>query len=534
MVVVPARDEEELIGGCIRALAAQRGVDPERWRVILVLDGCRDETRALALAAAAEGGPEVELLELEPVGVGAARARGMDLGCTLLERAGNPSGLIATTDADSRVAPDWLVRQLAAIAEGARAIGGRVALEAADATFLGDATISRRRREHEERIARVRGQGPTEHPHFAGASIGITADAYRAIGGFEPLAALEDEDLGRRLSAGGVTIHRLDSVRVTTSGRTSGRAPRGLARDLAVSEWHSRRTFDGFAYDVAEVARARDRSVSVIVPAKDCAETIGPIVSALDALREAGLLDELIVVDADSADGTAERAAEAGAEVLSESALLPRLGPCRGKGDAMYRAASSCSGELIAFVDADTAGFDSTLLSGLLGPVLEDPSLRLVKGAFRRPFSGPAEVIEDGGGRVTELVARPLLNLHFPELAGFEQPLAGEMVIERSLFEELSVPVGYGVEIAMLIDAWRLAGMDALAQCRLGERRNRHQPLRSLSRMAYEVTVAVQRRVEGMPEPLLGPLLAGGEPGEVLRPACEERPPLALASLKAR
>ena len=96
------------------------------------------------------------------------------------------------------------------------------------------------------------------------------------------------------------------------------------------------------------------------------------------------------------------------------------------------------------------------------------------------------------------------------------------------------MPVGYGVEIAMLIDAWRLAGMDALAQCRLGERRNRHQPLRSLSRMAYEVTVAVQRRVEGMPEPLLGPLLAGGEPGEVLRPACEERPPLALASLKAR
>ena len=392
VVVVPARDEEELIGGCIRALAAQRGVDPKRWRVILVLDGCTDETRALALAAAAEGGPEVELLELEPVGVGAARARGMDLGCTLLERAGNPSGLIATTDADSRVAPDWLVRQLAAVAEGARAIGGRVALEAADATFLGDATISRRRREHEERIARVRGQGPTEHPHFAGASIGITADAYRAIGGFEPLAALEDEDLGRRLSAGGVTIHRLDSVRVTTSGRTIGRAPRGLARDLAVSEWHSRRTFDGFAYDVAEVARARDRSVSVIVPAKDCAETIGPIVSALDALREAGLLDELIVVDADSADGTAERAAEAGAEVLSESGLLPRLGPCRGKGDAMYRAASSCSGELIAFVDADTAGFDSTLLSGLLGPVL--------RGSFAAAGQGgvPTSVQRPGGG----------------------------------------------------------------------------------------------------------------------------------------
>jgi len=154
--------------------------------------------------------------------------------------------------------------------------------------------------------------------------------------------------------------------------------------------------------------------------------------------------------------------------------------------------------------------------------------LKLVKGSFRRPLALNGSVHDGEGGRVTELVARPLINLHFPALAGFVQPLAGEIAIERDLFRRLSVPVGYGVEIAMLIDCLRLAGLDALAQVDLGTRQNRHQSLRALSAMAVEVMVAVERRTGAAPRPGTTsfrprPKLGGGEENGRLR--CEERPP---------
>ena len=175
--------------------------------------------------------------------------------------------------------------------------------------------------------------------------------------------------------------------------------------------------------------------------------------------------------------------------------------------------------------------FQPGFLTGLLGPVLLDPSVGLVKGTFRRPLALGGEVREGEGGRVTELVARPLLNLHFPALAGFAQPLAGEMAIRRDLFERLSVPVGYGVEIAMLIDALGLAGLDALAEVDLGARQNRHQSLRALSAMAAEIMVAVERRTGAAAAPRLPdlppPPRRRRPPPELWRLRCEERPPLA-------
>jgi glucosyl-3-phosphoglycerate synthase len=257
---------------------------------------------------------------------------------------------------------------------------------------------------------------------------------------------------------------------------------------------------------------------------------LGPILVALEPLRAAGLIDELLIVDAASRDGTAAVAAAHGAVVVQESALLAQYGPARGKGDAMWRALSATHNELIVFLDADTEDFSPRLLLGLLAPLLREPAVQFVKGTYRRPFRDDSGTASDGGGRVTELLARPLINLHLPELAGFSQPLAGEVAGRRTLLESLPFPVGYGVEIAMLIDAHRAVGLDGLAQAQLGTRQNRHQALGELSGMAYQVLVAAARRIHGSAD------IERLAPGELLVPfdgalraralPVEERPPL--------
>ncbi len=306
-----------------------------------------------------------------------------------------------------------------------------------------------------------------------------------------------------------------------------------------VERWLATRMHRASDFPLARLAKLRGAApggVSVVLPAREVADTIGPILDALRPLREAGVIDELLVVDADSQDGTARIAADRGARVVQESHLLPEHGPARGKGDALWRSLAAVSGELVVFVDSDTEDFDDRFVRGLLGPLLLDPGTAFVKGAFRRPFRLGETVVPDGGGRVTELVARPLLNLHVPELAGFVQPLAGEFAARRALLERLRFPVGYGVEIATLIDAWRLAGLDGLAQVDLGVRQNRHQSLRALSAMAYAVTVAALRRVGGA-DPQAPPLASpgplafpSGEGLELREVATDERPP--IASLK--
>jgi glucosyl-3-phosphoglycerate synthase len=532
VVVVPARDEERLIAACIDALCSQRGIDPARWEILLMLSDCTDGTAEIARAAARRrDAPDLHCINVAGGGAGGARARGMDIACRRLEVAGADDGLIATTDGDSRVDPDWLRAQLEAVACGAEAVGGRIDLDDRESDGLSESTLARRRHEHAARLLVSAQDGPAEHPHFSGASIGITARAYRAAGGMEPQIALEDEGLAQRLRERGIAIHRLASVRVTTSARTDGRAPRGLARDLQVGEWIERRTWDGAGFDADALATGRLPTISVILPAREVAGTIGTTVDRVEPLRKRGLFDELIVVDASSEDGTAEVARAAGATVFDENELRPDLGPCLGKGDAMWRGAGAASGEIVVFLDADTIDFDPGFLTGLLGPILTQPDVGLVKGSFARPFQTGEQLLPGEGGRVTELMARPLLNLHFPELAGLDQPLAGEIAIRRDLFARLSVPVGYGVEIAMLIDVLRATGIGSIAQSRLGVRRNRHQSLRALSAMSYQVLVAAERRIDP-DRAVAGPLiLPAGVDGEIDRisPACGERLPLAQA-----
>jgi glucosyl-3-phosphoglycerate synthase len=542
VVVVPARDEAERIGACLRALAEQRGVIHEAYEVVVVLDGCRDATRERALEVGVSYARlRLRLVELSvPSGVGRARRVGMDLACERLLAVDHPLGLIASTDADSVVAEDWLEAQRALAAAGASVIGGSIELDPVEAGELSRQALQRRGAEAAKRLRHVRERGIpwndqiAEHHQFSGASLALTAAVYRQCGGLPVSAALEDEALERELSNRGIPIHRSRSVRVSTSARTEGRAPRGLAHDLTVSDWRARRSFRAGQFPLERLLAAKRESIAVVLPAREVAATIGPIAKCVCDLQSAGLIDEAIVVDSASLDGTTEIAAAAGLRVVQEDELMPEQGPAQGKGDAMWRALSVVRSEIVAYLDADTEDFHAGFVLGLLGPLICDPEVRLVKGCFERPFRDAAGSVSRAGqgGRVTELLARPLLNLHAPELAVFDQPLAGEMAARRELLLRLPFSVGYGVEIAMLIDAWRAVGLDGLAQVDLGSRQNAHQSLRELSAMAYAVLVAASRRFLG-PEfadahasgSLALPPQGLGEPMEMRRVPIEERPP---------
>ena len=269
------------------------------------------------------------------------------------------------------------------------------------------------------------------------------------------------------------------------------------------AEWFRHRSYDYRQFsDLEDLARRKHElglSVSAVLPCRNVADTVGQIVDEIHGVNErAGgepLVDQIVAVDADSRDGTAEVAASRGAEVYSENELLSHYGGAHGKGDAMWRALTVTHGDLVMYVDADTKDFRPQLVYGILGPILQVPGIRYVKAAYRRPFKSYETVEQDGGGRVTELSAKPLFNLFYPELTGFVQPLAGEFVADRELFASIPFFTGYAVETGIMIDVLKRVGLGAMAQVDLGTRQNRHQPLRDLSRMSYAVLRAVARRL---------------------------------------
>ena len=274
-------------------------------------------------------------------------------------------------------------------------------------------------------------------------------------------------------------------------------------------------------------------TVSVVLPTREVADTIGPVVEALLALEE--LIDQVVVIDAASRDGTAAIAAGLGAEVHQESELLSEFGQVLGKGDAMWRALSVAGGEAIVYLDSDTRRFSPHFASGMLGPLLCEQGVHLVKGHFRRPFIAPdgREHAADGG-RVTELTARPLLSAFYPELGAFSQPLAGEMAARRSLLERLPFACGYAIETSMLLHARdELGGTQGMGQVDLDVRHNHHKPLRDLGPMAYAVLgVIVERlREEGrLLDARLPPFQTAD--GRLVDVELVERPP--YATLRAR
>jgi glucosyl-3-phosphoglycerate synthase len=266
--------------------------------------------------------------------------------------------------------------------------------------------------------------------------------------------------------------------------------------EQAAERWAKARSFHHSLYPAQRIAAERRHSVSVCLPARECAQTVGEIVGVLVGLRDAGAIDEVVVVDAASADGTAAVAAAAGAVVLQERELMSEHGPVLGKGDAMWRALPALAGELVCFLDADTEGFSSHFATGLLGPLVCEPGVSFVKAFYRRPLHEGGGRDAEGGGRVNHLTARPALALFYPELAEVRQPLAGEIAARRELLEDLPFVAGYGVEIGMLIDAWRKVGLQGIAQVDLDEHRHHHQPLSALAPMAWTVLATIACRLE--------------------------------------
>ena len=266
-----------------------------------------------------------------------------------------------------------------------------------------------------------------------------------------------------------------------------------------VGEWLRRRTSRASQWRVPRLVEAKNGTrVSVVLPARDEAATVGAIVAGIRRalVEDAPLVDELVVVDSRSSDATAEVAAAAGATVVTQDEVLEHLPPMAGKGEALWKGLAATTGDLVVFVDADLRDFDPAFVSGLLGPLLTDPTVAYTKGFYHRPLLADGVVDLDGGGRVSELVARPLLNLHWPELAGFVQPLAGEYAGRREVLERVPFTTGYGVDLAMLVDVHDLVGLDGLAQVDLGRRVHRHHDLEVLGRMSAQVLLAACARLE--------------------------------------
>ncbi|MDN4162492.1 glucosyl-3-phosphoglycerate synthase [Nocardioides abyssi] len=261
----------------------------------------------------------------------------------------------------------------------------------------------------------------------------------------------------------------------------------------AADGWFARNTshWDDWSLDELVAAKGSQR-VSLVVPARNEAGTVGDVVTRVrEALVDTvALVDEVVVIDSDSTDATYDVASDAGAVVHRSAEVRPDLGSRPGKGEAMWKSLFVTSGDVLVFMDADLTEWDTHFVPGLLGPLLTRPDVALVKGFYERPgAAGPYD-----GGRVTELVARPLIALEHPELAGLVQPLAGEWAVRRSLFEALSVPVGYAVELAALIDTAASLGVDAIAQVDLGRRDHSHQALLDLGAMATQILAAMASR----------------------------------------
>ena len=284
-------------------------------------------------------------------------------------------------------------------------------------------------------------------------------------------------------------------------------------------KWFADRTFQEPAWTPSCLTAAKaGRRVSVVLPALNEEATVGAIVAAIVPLTrgDTPLVDELVVVDSGSTDRTIEVATAAGARVVRRTDVIAHLPPLPGKGEVLWRSLAATTGDVIVFIDSDLVDFDPAFVPSLLGPLLTLPGIGLVKGFYRRPLrleTTDEESLEHGGGRVTELLARPLLAALRPELAGVVQPLGGEYAATRELLESVPFACGYGVEIGLLLDTHTRLGLSGLAQVNLGVRKHRNRNLLQLGAMARQILAAALHRCGATDSaaPLTQFLQVGGE-----------------------
>jgi glucosyl-3-phosphoglycerate synthase len=264
--------------------------------------------------------------------------------------------------------------------------------------------------------------------------------------------------------------------------------------DVVTDHWLTGRSWSRPDWTVAELEAAKaGRTISVVLPALNEEETVATVVESIAPML-GGLVDELVVLDSGSTDDTAIRALTAGARVISREEALPELPPQPGKGEALWRSLAATTGDVVAFVDSDLIDPDPMFVPKLVGPLLTVDGVHLVKGFYRRPLRVSGREDANGGGRVTQLVARPLLAALRPELSAVLQPLGGEYAATRELLTSVPFAPGYGVEIGLLIDTYDRLGLDGIAQVNLGVRTHRNRPLTELSAMSRQVVATLLSR----------------------------------------
>ena len=269
-----------------------------------------------------------------------------------------------------------------------------------------------------------------------------------------------------------------------------------------VDRWFAENTFHASEFrDVAKLVELKERqglTISVGLPALNEEATIGQVIRRIKGplMDRLPLIDQLVVIDSDSTDRTAQIATEMGVRVVSHSEILPEVGSQPGKGEALWKSLHVLDGEIVAWIDTDIRNIQPRFVSGLLGPLLREPRIQYVKGFYQRPISEGGKLVPEGGGRVTELMARPLINLFFPELSGMIQPLSGEYAGRRSLLESVSFFTGYAVEIGLLADILESVGLSGIGQVDLERRVHRNQTLANLSQMSYVILLAAIRKLE--------------------------------------
>ncbi len=284
----------------------------------------------------------------------------------------------------------------------------------------------------------------------------------------------------------------------TVNGMAGCRGPGKLEK----YDWYTANTFHHQHYGglrrLVELKEQAGKTISVCLPSMNEADTIGEILRVLrrELMLEVPLVDQLCVVDGGSEDGTRDIARSCGAEVYGQEEILPGRFEPLGKGDALWRTLYCTHGDIVIWVDSDIRNFHPRFVYGIAGPILEQPGIAFVKGFYQRPIKAEHRLLPTGGGRVTELVARPLLSLFYPELGALIQPLSGEYGGERKVLESIPFFSGYGVEIGMIIDIYCRFGMDSIGQVDLVERLHRNQTVPALGRMAFQIMQAVFIRLE--------------------------------------
>lgn len=269
---------------------------------------------------------------------------------------------------------------------------------------------------------------------------------------------------------------------------------------MDLEQWYNNNTYNYKVFPVDRLVRFKKKknlTISLCFPTLNEAQTIGRILDIVrKSIYEPGLVDEVVVIDSNSMDRTVSVVRSAGFKVLQHRKILAEYGSFEGKGDALWKSLTILKGDIIIWCDSDIMNFKPRFIYGILGPLLIDDSISFVKGFYRRPLKIDSSYLKSEGGRVTEILVRPLLNLFYPELSKVFQPLSGEYAGRREILESIPFSTGYGVEVGMLIEIFERFGLDVIAQVNLKRRVHRNQPISALSRMSFGILQTLIRKLQ--------------------------------------